>query len=87
MDEVNEQMSLADEVSNAIAQPVGGQMFDDVRIRAPPPHRSRARTALPAAPRLLPACSRRPAGRSPPFPLLLLTPLSPCPHRTSSWRS
>lgn len=31
MDEVNEQMATAQEISNAISQPIGGQLFDEVR--------------------------------------------------------
>jgi hypothetical protein len=31
MDSIQEQMQLADEVSNAISQPLGGDVLDDVR--------------------------------------------------------
>ena len=32
MDEIREQMEVAEEIETAIAQPLGGEVFDDVRL-------------------------------------------------------
>lgn len=42
MDDINEEMAVADEISNAIGQPVGSTMFDDVRSCALPSAAARA---------------------------------------------
>lgn len=32
MDEIREQMDIANEISDAISQPLGGEVYDDVSI-------------------------------------------------------